>query len=915
MNFFPPPARVFSQATHSSSSSSSSSSTGSGGGGTSGSGGNGSRSRKKTNPGGTSLRHTLSLTGNRDRDSRTRGGATSTGTGTPNASQPGTPAEAADANAVTRISTTTGSSGDRSSHPAKHHAFLQMTSKPSSGSSVSSSSGSPVPPKNVPLPASKGPSPPSSNMPSPNLPSTPSGNYQGMKRLARASTLPTAAPSGRTGSNLPKGLNFDWVRPEEVKQCHSLENVAYESDDVASKERMQYRQEHAPHLFLAAYIPVAPPKVAGPLSVGYNSTPRKIIGYVNGTASSSLSARAIGKHTRPNDENGEEAWLVCVHSVVVDEAYRHVGLGLRMLEEYMMRLRRAEEGRGEKRQGKVEGAKGYECVALLCHEETLPFFLKAGFKIVGPSHVRAGSGEWIEMRRYIHSSQQKQADEKKRVQQEVEEQERQEKQRQREQRRVVSAAAAASNPRPSHVDTSSSNQVMGKDWQTTASPTSEHSGARSRSVSAALNAEGGSGSSAGGATNKGGSISGADDKSDKGGGGLAGFSQADILAALSASTPSYKPGTNPSQPFSSILGQTLAGKTFVEDAFIALEARLVDRGSSSSSDRESEGSNLMEIWCPREECGCKLVARGMAMWELAESGPLSQPELEELHLPSNSASLPPTPQPPPAPASHLRALVERQDGSSARSTLPGAPPSAECLTPIRPFWSLCSAMSFDNIGFSQDVQWQMPSSSAGSGSNAGHGGGGLTSSPTGSGDEGAGAPDTRSATAASSSTSSTAQQKRKPTMPSVRRPTFLSHVSGKNSRPVSPGTGRSGAPIALSSISGPIGGVGDPTGKETKGHKAHKESDGGQHQHRGTAPGASATGEGGGPSLTVKYLLCPNCDTGPLGYTIVPERLTGGQMGAEVGAAMNPAEDRRQAPKEIQVFMLAAERVRYRMIK
>lgn len=707
-----------------------------------------------------------------------------------------------------------------------------------------------------------------------------------------------------------------------MAQCYLLEKASYEPDDAATKDRMAYRQKNAPHLFLGAYVPGPPPKVAGPLSVGLSSTPRKLIGFINATASSSLSARAIKQHTVSNADEGVEAWLICLHSIVVDESFRHRGLGLRMLEEYMMRLRRAEEGRGEVRKGDLERPKGYECVALLSHEETLPFFLKAGFGIVGPSHVRSGSGEWIELRRYIQHSHQKIADEKRKQQDE-------ELELQKQLRRVASVTAAASQssrqqaqssrpPAPSSSSKTSSmssaasaspnqnssqqtsslqltmQQPQGEQsWQMTASPTSSE-GPGTATVMPTRQTD---------TTSRQASGSGA-------GGALGGFSQADLLAALSASTPSFKPGENPSKPFSTILGQTLAGKTFVEDAFLALEARLVDRGKSSTSsssagDSDSQGTNLMEIWCPREECGCKLVPRATAMWELAESGPLSQPELAQLHLPSNSASLPPIPQPPPAPASHIRALKERKDGSSIRSTLPGAPPSAQCLTPIRPFWSLCSAMSFDNIGFSKDVEWKLPT-------DAGAGGGGQ------GGNAGGGEDDDHSQET-SSSTAHGSTKKKKPVTPSVRRPTFRNTSGGggggggsgggsgrtNSSRPMSP-PNRGHSPPAL---------PGSP-------RPAKDDVDGG-------ASSAQAHSNAAAPRVTVKYLLCPNCDTGPLGYTIVPEKLTGGKMGLEVGEELGKEQRATQAQgggaggagrttppvRDIQIFLLAAERVRYRAVK
>lgn len=656
---------------------------------------------------------------------------------------------------------------------------------------------------------------------------------------------------------------------------------------------MQLRQKLAPHLFLGAYIPVPPPKVAGPLSVGHQSTPRRIIGYINATAAASMSARALSEHLVSNEEEGIEAWMVCLHAIVVDEPFRRKGLGLRLLEEFMMRLRRAEEGRGEVKKGDLEKAKGYECVGLICHEETLPFFLKAGFKIRGPSHIRAGSGDWIELRRYIQHAHQQQADEKQRVQE-----------KEAEEQRTKRAASMAS----SYSSTSSSNNSrvvsQPEKRKTSLHVLTEGDGAGYPGMTASPTSESDTSASVivEKATPK--ATEPANDGAGNGkGAGLAGFTQADLLAALSASTPSYKPGTNPSQPFSSILGQTLAGKTFVEDAFLALEARMVKKAAEGGEGGEEGGTNLAEIWCPREECGCKLVAKGMAMWELAESGPLSQPDVG---LPQSS-SLPPTPQPPPAPASHIRALKERRDG--VRSTLPGAPPSAECLTPIRPFWSVVSAMSFDNIAFSKDAEWRMPTSSGG-GDAAGSAG-----------------EDETTETVASGATTPAAAPARRRVVPPIRRSTFLSGGGGDKSgskgsnskRPTSPPERPSSPPGRKGTAPFGRGGAG-PGLPISSGSPASPQRDTASSTSPTTASGSdptSAPAASTGPALTVKYLLCPNCDVGPLGYTIVPESLKAGKMGLQVGEGINSANSAEsvEKPREIQIFLLAAERVRYRYVK
>lgn len=736
--------------------------------------------------------------------------------------------------------------------------------------------------------------------------------------------------------NLPKGIFFDYIRPEEVAVCHALETRAYDPEDQASRDRMMYRQKNAPHLFLGAFVPAAPPKVAGPLSVGHYSTPRKIIAYINGTASSNLSAHSLQVHSVSNADEGIEAWLVCLHSIVVVDAHRRKGVGLRLLEEFMTRLRRIEDGKGDPRKGPLEQPKGYESVALLCHQESLRFFRKAGFQLQGISHVRCGSGGWIEMRRSIKGRHAADGDAEG---------------------GGVGGVGLVGEEIPSKPDTPTAittasmpiSNPTDADWAFSASPTgvvetnSTHgdghghgaplaafpTGTARHEVSGDGDERGGDDQDETAATPKDDAVaiagagvsssSAADDApSGPAGAALGGFSQASIMAALAAASKGYAPGTNPSLPFSSVLGQTLAGKTFVEDAFVALEARLVDRRKGrEDEDGEGEGTNLAEIWCPREECGCKIIRKGVAMWELAESGPLSDPRLSVESMPSHSAPLPPTPQPPPAPASHIRALKERErehlknkkDGEtySTRSTLPGAPPSHETSTPIRPFWSLLNPMSFDNVAFSRDVKWTPPAPQQREGSGSSYDdaanapGSGSRTPPdadTGNGNGNGGRGDANGSNAPTTKV-------RKP----VRRPTFFS----KKERVASGGGSESPSSASSSSTATATTPGGITISHPHRLPESAFSPTGSSPLLSSSSPGSPALG--GRDPLTIKYILCGQCETGPLGYVIVPPKLANGKLGEQVGSQISGGGGGAGGTGDLQIYLLAAERVRYRFTK
>jgi GNAT superfamily N-acetyltransferase len=339
-----------------------------------------------------------------------------------------------------------------------------------------------------------------------------------------------------------------------------------------------YRQKHAPHLFLGCFLPAPPPKLAGPLSISANA-PRQLIGYMCSTAASALTARSMSVHS-----GDEDAWLVCLHSICVHPGYRGRGLARMLVEEYMRRLRRAENVR-----------RGYECVALLAHDDVTPMWEKFGWRKIGVSHVQWGTGGWFEMRKKIvedASADGKGVESKSASDSES------------------SSAQAAAEPLPSPSSFSSGASSPAVGSAAPSSPATERgiaaagaSPTRTSPTPSATPSSAAPSAAAAPPTSANGSLP-------------AGMTQEKLLAALKGQSSSSPPSgpRNPGTAYSSVLGQALAAKTAVEDAFHALEARLVNR---------EKGTNIAELYCPREECGCKLMGRGMAEWEIAETGPVS----------------------------------------------------------------------------------------------------------------------------------------------------------------------------------------------------------------------------------------------------------------------------------------------------
>ncbi|CDU23730.1 uncharacterized protein SPSC_02359 [Sporisorium scitamineum] len=609
----------------------------------------------------------------------------------------------------------------------------------------------------------------------------------------RTSSLHKSSTSSLPTSSLPRNLIFDYVRPEEVRAAHALEVEGYPPEDAASYEKLLSRQTAAPHLFLGAFVPMPPPKVAGPLSVS-GQPRRRIVGFITATAAPALTLRSMSTH-----DTSEDARIVCIHSVCVAPEMQRKGLATRMLENYISRVRKAEEGKGPEGE---KGKRGYETLALLAHEELTGLYKKVGFRIQCVSHIQYGSGQWLEMRRSVYPTPSSSGPASRIGSQLT---------------RTTSAASSSASD-----DNAASRKVTST--IAPASPTTQAPDSSAGSTPTTEDKE---------------PLAPPENKSTASTPkptwppGMP--SQASIVAALAVQSQS---GKNPGQTYTSILGQAVAAKTPAEDAGMALEARLVDRES---------GTNLAKLYCPMENCRCCILAKGAGEYTRKESGPLSNPALE----------LPNSPSPPLAPAFPLHAA--------------SAGVSHRLLTSVKGFWMVAGPLQFDNVGFSRDLKWTVPlgndPTSPKTGANQPSGNNSMSNSVELSGQR-------------SKAQEKEAKERQKKEERERQREEKERRKKEKRDRKRAGGSGSDESDEDVSSLL--------------------------SHLSLGLTPGEE---------LTVKYLLCPDCECGPLGFTILPTEMQGGRLAAEVGNQVErikggTRED--SAPKRLpQMFYLAADRVRY----
>ena len=192
--------------------------------------------------------------------------------------------------------------------------------------------------------------------------------------------------------------NFARVLPSRVQAAFALEAASYPADEAATLENLQLRAEVAGEYFWGV------------------SEGGALEGFICGTLTcgDTLTEESMSAH----DPAGQ---TLCIHSVVVAEERRRLGLGSAMLKaRHMCSMRTAMLHAAHcmceisartgplKRAPPVPSEQAYVkqvadhtpvcTILLMCKKPLIPFYSDAGFTLVGQSDVVHGLDPWFEMR-------------------------------------------------------------------------------------------------------------------------------------------------------------------------------------------------------------------------------------------------------------------------------------------------------------------------------------------------------------------------------------------------------------------------------------------------------------------------------------------------------------------------------------
>lgn len=185
-----------------------------------------------------------------------------------------------------------------------------------------------------------------------------------------AEVASAASTTTATATTIHDRITFRQVIPADIPACFDIESNSYPPDEAASKSSLQYRQHHAEKYFRCAVL-------------DEDEDDESIVGFICATRCVAFDSEAT---METHDTAGS---LLAIHSVVVSEKYRHLGIATAMMEDYVKTMETSS----------LSGD-GVETFVLLAKADLLVFYVQnCGFAVMKPSTIVHGKEQWFHLER------------------------------------------------------------------------------------------------------------------------------------------------------------------------------------------------------------------------------------------------------------------------------------------------------------------------------------------------------------------------------------------------------------------------------------------------------------------------------------------------------------------------------------
>lgn len=163
-------------------------------------------------------------------------------------------------------------------------------------------------------------------------------------------------------SDYPPPLILQKMEMIDLPAVLAMEVASYPQDEACDAKILDYRVTYASRL---GYV-------------CFRLDDNKLVGFVSATGAPEGTTR-MTDDMRLNHYKGN---VLCIHSVVIAEEYRHKGYGTCMLNMYLNKIRNTTD---------------MKSALLICKRHLVHFYESAGFHQVGLSPIVHGKDPWIEM--------------------------------------------------------------------------------------------------------------------------------------------------------------------------------------------------------------------------------------------------------------------------------------------------------------------------------------------------------------------------------------------------------------------------------------------------------------------------------------------------------------------------------------
>jgi len=190
--------------------------------------------------------------------------------------------------------------------------------------------------------------------------------------------------SSQQQSSVLDSISYRKVNENDIPTCFRIEFTSYPLDESASIDNLYYRQRVAGDYFWIATLPT---NIANEYITKQSTDTDEdttIIGYICSTRCNEFVEESMSTH----DANGS---ILAIHSVVVDEPYRRMGVASAMMQNYLKEMIPFSSFNANTRES------GFERILLLAKAHLLGFYVDNGFMVLRPSPIVHGSDTWYEL--------------------------------------------------------------------------------------------------------------------------------------------------------------------------------------------------------------------------------------------------------------------------------------------------------------------------------------------------------------------------------------------------------------------------------------------------------------------------------------------------------------------------------------